>query len=86
MCSLTPLYTTSSLESIDLVPDNTIEANAGSIDSLQHTLVTLLQRMTEIENSITYLQIIRSVNFSKNAGSKINAPSWVFFIFLKFYK
>lgn len=58
MCSLTQLYTTSSLESIDLVPNNTIEANAGSTDSLQHTLVTLLQRMTEIENSITYLQII----------------------------
>ena len=28
----------------------------------------------------------RSVNFSKVAGTKINTPPWVFFVFSKLYK
>ena len=42
-CSLARLNTKPSVEPIDLVPINTVTANAGNTDSLQHTFETLLQ-------------------------------------------
>ena len=55
-CLSTQLNTTPSVEPIDLVPNNTMTTNAGNTHSLKHTFEPFLQRMTQMKNSITYLQ------------------------------
>ena len=53
---LTQLNTAPSVEPIDFVPNSTMTTNSGNTHSLKHIFEPFLQRMTQMKNSITYLQ------------------------------